>query len=665
MKRLILTLCLCCAGAGIAAAKSYEVKSPDGKIAVQVDAGKEAVSYSVLLDGKQLIAPSYLALELADGRTLGTKPVVRKAAVKSHDETIDAPFYKRTTIEDRYNELTLSFKGDYQLRFRAYDDGVAYRFVTDMDGELVVADELVDIRFPEDFKAWVPYVKARIKEGGLERYYFNSFENTYTVQPLSEVADNHLAFVPLLVDAGCAKIAITEADLEQYPGMYLYNPTHGTALRGNFAPYPSKEVQGGHNELQLMVTEREDFIARTQGTRAFPWRIFVIAGNDIELADNDMVYRLASPSRVEDTSWIRPGKVAWDWWNDWNIYGVDFRAGINNDTYKYYIDFASKNGIEYVILDEGWAVNKKADLFQVIPEIDLQELVDYGRERNVGIVLWAGYYAVERDMERVCKHFSEMGVKGFKVDFMDRDDQKISDFVYRLAETAARYHLFLDLHGFHKPTGLQRTYPNVLNFEGVFGLEQMKWSGTDIDQVTYDVTIPYIRMLAGPMDYTQGAMRNATRGNYRPVNSEAMSQGTRCRQLAEYVIFESPFNMLCDAPTNYLREEECTRFIAAVPTTWDETRGLDGRVGEYVSIARRKGDVWYVGGMTDWSARELTIDLGFLGEGAFTAEVFRDGINADRAACDYKREVVEVPADRRMTLKMAPGGGFAIRIVRK
>ncbi|HIW66246.1 MAG TPA: glycoside hydrolase family 97 protein, partial [Candidatus Alistipes intestinipullorum] len=416
---------------------------------------------------------------------------------------------------------------------------------------------------------------------------------------------------------------------------------------------------------QLIVTEREEFIARTKGTRAFPWRIFVIAENDIELADNDMVYRLASPSRVADTSWIRPGKVAWDWWNDWNIHGVDFRAGINNDTYKYYIDFAAERGIEYVILDEGWAVNKKADLFQVIPEIDLQELVDYGRERNVGIVLWAGFYAVERDMERVCKHFSEMGVKGFKVDFMDRDDQKIADFVYRLAETAARYHLFLDLHGFHKPAGLQRTYPNVLNFEGVFGLEQMKWSDPDTDQVTYDVTIPYIRMLAGPMDYTQGAMRNATRGNYRPVNSEAMSQGTRCRQLAEYVIFESPFNMLCDAPTNYLREAECTQFIATVPTTWDETRGLDGRVGEYVTIARRKGDVWYVGGMTDWSAREFTLDLGFLGEGAFSAEVFRDGINADRAACDYKREVVEVPADRKMTLNTAPGGGFAIRITRK
>ena len=664
MKKLILTLCLCGAGIGCAAAKTYEVTSPDGKIAVQVDAGKEAVSYTVQLDGKTLIAPSYLALELADGRTLGTKPVVRKASVKSFDQTIDAPFYKRAEIEDRCNELTIAFKGGYEILFRAYDEGVAYRFRTSLKEEIVVADELVDIRFPEDFKAWVPYVNARTKEGGLDQYYFNSFENTYTVQPLSEVADNHLAFLPLLVDAGIAKIAVTESDVEEYPGMYLYNPTKGTALRGNFATYPAKEVQGGHNELQLIVTEREEFIARTKGTRAFPWRIFVIAENDIELADNDMVYRLAAPSRVEDTSWIRPGKVAWDWWNDWNIYGVDFRAGINNQTYKYYIDFAAKHGIEYVILDEGWAVNKQADLFQVIPEIDLEELVAYGRERNVGIVLWAGYYAVERDMERVCKHFSEMGVKGFKVDFMDRDDQKIADFVYRLAETAARYHLFIDLHGFHKPDGLQRTYPNVLNFEGVFGLEQLKWS-TQVDMVTYDVTIPFIRMLAGPMDYTQGAMRNATRGNYRAVNSEGMSQGTRCRQLAEYVVFESPFNMLCDSPTNYLREEECTRFIAAVPTTWDETVALDGRVGEYISIARRKGDVWYVGGMTDWSARDFTLDLGFLPEGNFSAEVFRDGINADRAACDYKREVVEVPADRKMIVKAAPGGGFALRITRK
>ena len=665
MKKLLLTLFLLSAGIGIAAAKSYDVKSPDGKIAVRVDAGADAVTYSILRNGQELIAPSYLSLELTDGRSLGRKPVVRKASVKSVDEVIEAPFYKRNTIKDRYNELTIAFKGGYELCFRAYDDGAAYRFRTSLKDEIVVADEVADIRFPKDFTTCVPYVNARIKKGGIERCYFNSFENTYSTQPLSKVADDHLAFLPLLVDAGDAKIVITEADLEDYPGMYLYNPTGGNALRSNFAPYPAKEVQGGHNELQLLVTERENFIARTKGTRSFPWRVFAIAEQDIQLADNDMVYRLAAPSRVEDISWVKPGKVAWDWWNAWNIYGVDFKSGINNQTYKYYIDFAAKQGIEYVILDEGWAVNKKADLFQVVPAINLPELIAYAKERGVGIVLWAGFYAVDRDMEHVCKHYSQMGVKGFKVDFMDRDDQKIADFTYRLAEMAAKYHLFLDLHGYHKPAGIQRTYPNVLNFEGVFGLEQLKWAKEGTDMVTYDVTMPYLRMLAGPIDYTQGAMRNATRGNFRSVNSEAMSQGTRCRQLAEYVVFESPFNMLCDTPTNYMREEECTRFIATVPTIWDETIGLDGRIGEYIAIARRKGNVWYVGGMTDWNARELTLDLGFLGEGAYSLELFRDGVNADKAACDYKRETAEVPADRKIKVKMAPGGGFALKITRK
>ena len=662
MKKLFLTLLLFCAGTAVLAAKTYDLKSPDGKTSVRVDVGADAVTYSVLRDGRELIAPSPLALKLADGRVLGQKPVVRKASAKSVDERIEAPFYKRNTIEDRYYALSIAFKGGYGVEFRAYDDGVAYRFQTDLKGEIIVADEVVDICFPEDFRAIVPYVR-RGKDGDIESNYFNSFENLYTTQPVSEVSAGRLAFLPLLVDAGTAKIVITEADLEDYPGLYLYNPTGGKALRGNFAPYPAKEVQGGHNELQLLVTERENFIARTAGTRTFPWRVFAIADRDIELADNDLVYRLAAPSRVEDTSWIKPGKVAWEWWNDWNLYGVDFKTGINNETYKYYIDFAADHGIEYIILDEGWAVNKKADLFQVVPEIDLPELVAYGKERGVGIVLWAGFYATDRDLERVCKHYSQMGIKGFKVDFMDRDDQKIADFSYRLADMAAKYRLMLDLHGYHKPAGLQRTYPNVLNFEGVYGLEQLKWGKEDM--VAYDVTIPYIRMLAGPMDYTQGAMRNASRANFRPVNSEGMSQGTRCRQLAEYVVFESPFNMLCDSPSNYMREPECTQFIASVPTTWDETVGLDGRVGEYVSIARRKGDVWYVGGMTDWNARELTVDLSFLGEGDFSGDLFRDGVNADRAARDYKRETVEIPADRKMKVKLAPGGGFALKITRK
>ena len=357
--------------------------------------------------------------------------------------------------------------------------------------------------------------------------------------------------------------------------------------------------------------------------------------------------------------------MAWDWWNDWNLHGVDFRAGINNETYKYYIDFASEHGIEYVILDEGWAVNLKADLMQVIPGIDLKMLSDYAASKNVGLILWAGYWAFDRDMEEVCRYFSGLGIKGFKVDFMDRDDQEMVDFHRKAAETAAKYGMMIDFHGTYKPTGLNRTYPNVINYEGVHGLEQMKWSGPDVDQVTYDVTIPFVRMVAGPMDYTQGAMRNATRGNYRPVNSEAMSQGTRCRQLAEYVVFESPLNMLCDSPSNYMDEPECTGFIAEIPTVWDETKVIDGRIAEYIATARRSGDTWYIGAMTDWNARDLSLDLSFLGDGDYEMTVYRDGINADRAARDYVKETVTVPASRKVTVHLAPGGGYAAKIVKK
>ena len=379
-----------------------------------------------------------------------------------------------------------------------------------------------------------------------------------------------------------------------------------------------------------------------------------------------MVWKLGAPADPgQDFSWVKPGKVAWDWWNAWNLYGVDFRAGINNDTYKYYIDFAQKHGIEYVILDEGWAVNLKAELMQVIPEIDLPVLCEYAKAHNVGLILWAGYYAFDRDMENVCKHYSEMGIKGFKVDFMDRDDQYMVDFYRRAAQTTAKYGLLIDFHGAFKPVGLNRTYPNVINYEGVHGLEQMKWSKPTVDQVTYDVTVPFIRMAAGPMDYTQGAMRNAAKKNYHPVNSEAMSQGTRCHQLAEYVVFDSPLNMLCDSPSNYMAEPECTEYIAGCPTVWDESVAVNGVLGRFITLARRSGDIWYVGSLNDWKARDLTLDLGFLGDGEWTMEIFRDGINADRAARDYKREYAPVPADRKVKIHMAPGGGWTARITKK
>ena len=480
-----------------------------------------------------------------------------------------------------------------------------------------------------------------------------------------------MAFLPLLVDGpNGKKIAITESDLLNYPGMYLYNDMRdGDAdceLEARFAPYPDEVKQGGHNNLQMEVQSRHPYIAECSGEQAFPWRIISVSESDVQMADNDMVYRLATPSDpTRDWSWVKPGKVAWDWWNDWNIDGVDFKSGINNETYKYYIDFASANGIEYVILDEGWSVNGAADLFQVVPSINLELLVKYASERNVGLILWAGYWAFDRDMEKVCKHYSEMGIKGFKIDFMDRDDQYMVDFHRRAAEMTAKYHMLADFHGSYKPAGLHRTYPNVINFEGVHGLETMKWSGASVDQVTYDVTFPYIRMMAGPVDYTQGAMRNATRGNYHAVYNEPMSQGTRCRQLAQYVIFDSPLNMLCDSPSNYMREQECLNFIAAVPTVWDETKGLCGKVGEYIAIARRSGDDWYVGAMTDWSSRELVLDLTFLPEGSYEVVVYRDGANAHRIARDYKMDVVDLPSDCKLTVKMAPGGGFAAKIVKK
>ena len=384
----------------------------------------------------------------------------------------------------------------------------------------------------------------------------------------------------------------------------------------------------------------------------------MISENDKDLADSDLVYKLASPCRVDDLSWIKPGKVAWDWWNAWNVYGVDFKTGINNDTYKYYIDFASKYGIEYVILDEGWAVNKKADLFQVVPEINLKALVQYAKERNVGLVLWAGYAAIDKDMELVCQYYSDLGIKGFKVDFMDRDDQKVVDFYYRMAAMAAKYHLFIDFHGAYKPTGLSRTYPNVLNFEGVYGLEQAKWDNNS-DLVLNEVTIPFIRMVAGPLDYTQGAMKNACKNCFAAVYTEPMSQGTRCRQLAEYVIFESPFNMLCDSPSNYLQEDECTKFIASVPTTWDETIVLDGKVGEYLVVARKKGYKWYIGAITNWEERDMEVDITALKSGAKSGKIFRDGPNANRVGKDYVTEQLQIWGNT-IKFHLAKGGGAVV-----
>ncbi len=665
-KSLILTLAICSFAIAQAKPTQKQITSPDGTLKVTVTVADD-IRWSVEDDGKRIIAPSQIAMQIGQSEVWGVKPSLRKATVGKIDEVIPSPLYKKSEVNNRCTTLTLAFKGDYAIELRAYDNAAAYRFISTRKGDYTVKNEVSEWDFAEDNTVYGSYVKFNRKGTGnaIEKQYYNSFENAYFVEPLKKMNPERLMFLPLLVEVDDKKVCITESDLMSYPGMYLYNSNGDTTLESNFAPYPDKVTQGGHNMLQGEVQTRKPYIAEVSGPRSFPWRICIVADNDAELLDDDMVFRLSQSNAIGDTSWIKPGKVAWDWWNDWGLYGVDFEPGINNRTYEYYIDFAARNGIEYVILDEGWSVNKKADLMQVIPEIDVKHLCDYAKERGVGIVLWAGYWALNRDMENVMKHYAEMGVKGFKIDFMDRDDQQMVDFYERAAVTAAKYKLMCDFHGAYKPCGLSRKYPNVVNYEGVNGLEQMKWSTIELDQVTYDVMIPFIRMVAGPMDYTQGAMVNAQKASYHASNSEPMSQGTRCRQLAMYVVFESPFNMLCDSPTNYEKEPVCTEFIAKIPTVWDETEALDGKVGEYCIIARRAGDVWYVGGMTNWDEREVEIDLSFLGEGNYAATEFVDGPNANKLGRDFLKKEIEVKGGSKFKVKMAQGGGFAMKIEKR
>lgn len=644
----------------IKAQKNIEVLSPNGMLQIDIKVGKQ-ITYSLKLKNDTILYPSDISMQLIDMKCFGVDSKLNKVLRNKVSQKIASPFYKRSEIVDNYNEVTLIFKENFNLIFRAYNDGMAYRFVSTGNNDFIVRNEEASFELGKDSKAYIPYVRSNLEKN--EDQFSNSFENVYAYQPVSQWVKGSIAFLPLVVErAGVKKICITEADLENYPGMYLYNPTHSTCLKSCFATYPKTIKQGGYKDFQLLVTERETYIAKCKAKTNFPWRVVIVSSEDKELAGSDMVYKLASPSRIKDISWIKPGQSAWEWWNDWNLFNVDFKAGINTQTYKHYIDFASKYKMKYILMDEGWSVKGQFDLLKVVLEINLKELVDYATKKNVGIILWAGYYPFDKDMENTCKHYSQMGIKGFKVDFINRDDQPAVNFHYRCAETAAKYNLLIDFHGTYKPTGLNRTYPNVINFEGVYGLEQLKFSSRSNDQVTYEVTIPFIRQVAGPMDYTQGAMRNATKENFRTIYSEPMSQGTRCRQIAEYIVFDSPLAMLCDNPSCYEKDIDCTRFITSIPTVWERTIPLTGKIGEYIAIARKSGSDWYIGCMTNWNERTLELDLSFLGEGNFKAEIFKDGINAYKKASDYKKEIIQIGVDKKLKIDMASGGGFAMRI---
>ena len=646
MKKILVLFALLAAFS--AAAKDYTLLSPDGRLKISIRDGA-TLTYSVSYNGTELINPSEIGLTLEDGTLYGPGTRFTKAIRSSRDQTFQAALFKRSEVQDKCNELRLRAK-DFDLVFRAYNDGAAYRY--EPKKAITVKSEKASFRFADDWPAYVPYTGNGDNDGS---QFYTSFESLYKYHKLSEWDRGHLVFLPITIEAANGlRVCLVESDLLDYPGMFLGNDGGTPNLYGIFAEVPTEMVRDGHNKLQRIVKKRADVIAKD--TKELPWRGIIVASEDRQLAQSDFVYRLATPAdQSKDWSWVKPGKVAWDWWNDWNIYGVDFEAGINNETYKYYIDFAASKGIEYVILDEGWSVMGKS-LLDVVPEIDLDLLTAYAKEKGVGLILWAGCWPFMEDMEAVCAKYSAMGVKGFKIDFMDYDDQLMVQFYRRAAETAAKYGMMCDFHGAYKPTGLNRTYPNVINFEGVYGLENLKWN-MRADEVTYDVTIPFVRLVAGPADYTQGAMKNATRANFRAVNSEPMSQGTRCHQLAEYVVFDAPLTMLCDSPSNYLQEPECTDFIAKIPTVWDETIALDGKIGEYVVMARRKGDTWYIGALNGWEARDIEITLPVALKGGIA---FQDGANAHRAARDYKRVTGIDLSSGKVKVHLAPGGGYVL-----
>lgn len=670
MKKLVIqTICLLfvCLGS-VHAQQEYLLNSPDGKLNLKIELGTE-ISWSLDYGHTSVLAPSCLSMTLETGEVLGHNPKVKKASRRSVENTFSTPFYKKDSVQDTYNELTLNCAGNYSIQFRAYDDGAAYRFITNRKTGFTVKDELAEFNFKADYKAYIPYINDN--RGG--DYYSFSFESYYDVQPISKIYPDSLAITPLLVELeNGIKATIMENGLENYAGMFLVsNSEQKYGIKGAFAPEILDGYWGGHMEMNYVSTKRAGHIAKSAGKQKFPWRTVVVSSNDIELLDNDMAQRLASPSRIDDISWIRPGKVAWDWWNTTNLSGVNFKAGMNTDTYKYFIDFASANGIEYVIIDCGWSGSvddwKGETLMHCNPAINLKEIIAHGNNKGVGVILWASWALCDTEKDIAFPHYAKMGIKGFKVDFLDRDDQKMMQSMWSIVKTAADNHLLIDLHGM-KPTGIQRTYPNVVNFEGVKGLENCKWAAMDgensrEDFLAYDVTIPYIRMLAGPLDYTPGAMTNKIRKYFRPVNDHPMSQGTRVHQMAMYTVYEAPLQMLADSPTAYMKNQECTDFIAQVPTVFDETKALDGKVGEYVSIARRKGSHWWIGAMTNWDKRDMQIDFSFLPVNqTFVAEIFCDGINSDVEATDYRKEVINVNNSTVLTAHLYPGGGWTARI---
>ena len=644
MKRHLSLLMILCWGILLHAQTESELSSPNGEIKVTLNI-TDKIYYSIAYDGDVLLKDNSLQLALKD-EVLVQNPRLRRRKYVSVDEQLTPVMpLKFSTVTNQYNQLTLTFK-NYSVEFRAYDDGVAYRFVTSRKGEVEVLGEEFAVNFPDD------YLLHLQQPGGFK----TSYEEPYTHVSSNEwKPSDKMSVLPVLIDTRKQyKILISESDLTDYPCMFL----KGTGDNGIVSTFPKAPLAFGEDgDRSLKITQEADYIAKTSGARNYPWRYFVLTKDDRQLLENTMTYKLAGKNQLQDVSWIKPGQVSWEWWNDASPYGpdVNFVSGYNLETYKYYIEFASKFGIPYIIMDEGWAKSTR-DPYTPNPKVDLHELIRYGKEKNVGIVLWLTWLTVENNFD-LFKTFNEWGIKGVKIDFMDRSDQWMVNYYERVAKEAAKHHLFVDFHGSFKPAGLEYKYPNILSYEGVRGMEQM--GGCYPDNSIY---LPFMRNAVGPMDYTPGAMISMQPNVYRAERPNSASIGTRAYQLALFVIFESGLQMLADNPTLYYRNEDCTRFITSVPVTWDETVALEAKAGEYAIIAKRKGDKWFIGGMTNngQTEREFAVKLDFLKKDrAYQMTSFEDGINAGRQAMDYRCKSSQVKNGDVLTVKMVRNGGFA------
>ncbi len=620
-------------------------------ITIVVVTTDKRIKYSVSFNDTVYILPSSVFMQLKNGKILGNNPFVKDIKRRTVNNRLVKIYGINKEIIENYNELRVDFIDNYSVVFRAYNEGVAWCFETNIDNNIYVKKDNVEFNFAKNYLVY---------------FHPSLSESFYRLQKISEteLKPNYSSLPILIKPKNGLNILIHESDVLDYPCLNIKsNAERINSLTGIHSFYPKSFKPGGHNNFNLVVTETEDYIAKTVGKRTFPWRLIAFEEEDKNILNNDLVYLLASKNKITNTDWIKPGKVAWDWWNAMNLSGVNFKTGFNTETYKYFIDFAAKNNIEYINIDDGWS--DWFDLTKVTPKLNMDELIEYAKSKNVGIFLWCVWWTIDKQMTEAFDLFQKWGVKGVKVDFMDRDDQIVVNFQERLLKEAAKRKILVNYHGAFHPVGMSRTYPNNINVEGVLGLEWNKFSAKGVTP-GHDVTIPFIRMFAGSMDYTPGAMNNYNQKEWRQINHRPMSQGTRCHQLAMYIVYYGALQMLSDSPTAYEKDIDCLNFLSDVPTVWDETYPLDCKVGEYVNIARKKDNDWYVGGMTNWQERKVHVKLDFLEPGTtYRAEIFTDGVNSDRIGNDYSITYKDVRKGDILHIKMYPGGGYAVRLVKK